>query len=199
VGLFFSIVVSALNFVLARAQSQFYDLLERFTTEELLPATVPAFDDETPWEKLSTQLGDSFEHLKAVAGEQTRSAEQMVAVEKTFATVIENIETITRRAATAPLQGMAGEITNVIGALTQVNASMISLTERLPQVLDAFRQTHQSTLRELTTAMQTQQATLDRVSHTIRNDRNGRFGGLSFAAAGAAAVLLLVILVTRLA
>lgn len=199
VGLFFSIVVSALNFALARAQSQFYDLLERFTAEELLPATAPAFDDQTPWEKLSTQLGDSFEHLQSVASEQTRSAEQMVAVEKTFATVIENIETITRRAATAPLQGMAGEIPNVIGALTQVNAAMIGLTDRLPQVLSAFRQTHQSTLREITTAMQTQQATLDRVSHTIQNNAAGRFGGLSFAAAGAAAVLLLVILVTRFA
>jgi len=199
VGLFFSIVVSALNFAMARAQSQFYDLMERFTAEELLPATVPAFDDETPWEKLSSQLGDSFEHLKALATEQSRSAEQMVAVEKTFATVIENIEAITRQAATAPLQGMAGEITNVIGALTQVNTAVISLTDRLPQILNTFRQTHQSTLSQMTAAIQTQQATLDRVSQMLLSRGRAGFGNLSVAAAGAAAVLVIVIVVIRFA
>lgn len=199
VGLFFSIVVSAFNFALARAQSNFYERLERFTSEELLPATIPSFDDETPWEKLSTQLGDSFEHLKALAGEQTRSAEQMVAVEKTFGTVIDNIEAITRRSATAPLQGVSGEITNVIGVMTQVNTAMIELTQRLPQILDTFRHTHQSTLREITTAMQAQHATLERVSGTLHQNSSGRgLSGLSLAAAGAAAVLLVVIVITRL-
>jgi len=198
VGLCFSIIVSTLNFAMARAQSHFHDLMERFTSEELLPATVPAFDDETPWEKLSTQLGDSFEQLKSLASEQTRSAEQMAAVEKAFATMIENIETITRRAATAPLQGMAGEITNVIGALTHVNTAVIGLTDKLPQVLNAFRQTHQSTLTQITSAMQTQQATLDRVSHAIHSDPWMRFGRIGFAAAGAAVVLVVVFVMTRI-
>lgn len=198
-GLFFSIVVSVLNFALARAQSEFYDRLERFTTEELLPATVPAFDDETPWEKLSTQLGDSFEHLKALATEQSRSAEQLAAVEKTFATVIDNIETITQRAATAPLQGMAGEMTNVIGQLTLVNGAVIGLTEKLPQIITVFRQTHQSTLTEISGAMQAQQAGIERLAKAIQGNRGGgHFGSLSFVAAGAAAVLLVFLILTHM-
>jgi hypothetical protein len=200
-GLFFSIIVSALNFALARAQSQLYDRLERFTSEELLPATMPAVGDETPWEKFSTQLGDSFEHLEALTKEQARSAEQMAAVEKTFATVISNIEAITQRAATAPLQGMEGEITNVIGQLTQVNGAIIGLTERLPQIVTAFRQTHQSTLSEIQNAMQAQQAGLDRISRVMQTTRagsgSGTFGNLSYVAAGAAVVLLLVLAVTH--
>lgn len=198
-GLFFSIVVSSLNFALARAQSKLYDRLERFTTEELLPATVPAVDDETPWEKLSMQLGDSFEHLEALTTEQARSADQMAAVEKTFATVISNIEAITQRAATAPLQGMEGEITNVIGQLTRVNGAIIGLTETLPQILSSFRQTHQSTLTEIQNAMHTQQAGLERISRTVQTSRGDStlFGNLTYVAAGAAAVLLIVIAVAR--
>jgi hypothetical protein len=193
-GLFFSIVVSALNFRLARAQSAFYDALERFTTEELLPATVPAFDDETPWEKLSTQLGDSFDHLKTVAAEQSRSADQLVAVEKTFATVIDNIEAITQRAATAPLQGMTGEISSVIGHLTQVNAAVISMTEKLPQVIATFRQTHQSALADIHSAMQGQQAAVERLARSMQGSGEGRsrYANVSLVAAGATAMLLIV-------
>ncbi len=197
-GLTFSILVSAMNFALARAQSELYDHLERFTTEELLPATVPAFDDETPWVKLSTQLGDSFTHIKDLTAEQTRSTQRMVAVENTFAAIIENIERITQRAATAPLQGMAGEIASVINQLTNVNGAIVTLMDKLPQILSAFRQTHQSTLSEIQTAMQTQQAGMDRLSHAIQSNRSGgRFGSLSFIAVGAAAVLLIVILLQR--
>ena len=197
-GLFFSIVVSLLNFALARAQSDLYDRLERFTSEDLLPATLPAFDDETPWEKLTTQLGDSFEHLKMVAGEQTRSAEQLFAVEKTFATVIDNIESITQRAATAPLQGMAGEISSVIGQLTEVNGALIALTERLPQIVNAFRQTHQSTLGEISSAMSAHQAGIERVWRAVQNHQGGgRLGNLGIAAAGAAAMLIIFFVVSK--
>jgi hypothetical protein len=197
-GLFFSIIVSLLNFALARAQSDFYDRLERFTAEDLLPATLPAFDDETPWEKLTTQLGDSFEHLQMVASEQTRSAEQLLAVEKTFATVIENIESITQRAATAPLQGMAGEISSVIGQLTEVNGALIALTERLPQIVNAFRQTHQATLGEISSAMSAHQAGIERVWRAVQSHQGERrLGNLGVAAAGAAAMLILFFVISK--
>lgn len=198
-GIFLSIVVSAFNFGLARAQAAFYNSLERFTSEELLPSTMPAFDDETPWERLSTQLGDSFEHLQKLTIDQARSVEQMAAVEKVFGTVIENIERITQRAATAPLQGLTGEMTNVIGQLTEVNHAVIGLTTVLPQVLSSFRQTHQATLKEIQSAMQTQHATLERVMRSMQQPEGGARGGkLTFAAVGAAAVLLIVLLLQRL-
>jgi len=185
-GLFFSIVVSSLNFTLARAQAEFYDRLERFTSEELLPATIPAFDDATPWEKLSMQLGDSFENLGALTSEQARSTERMIAVEKTFATIIDNIETISQRASTAPLQGMTGEMTNVIGMLTQVNGSIVSLIEKLPQVVGAIG-----------SAMQGQQASIDRLARAVHSNRTveRRFDKVSFAAGGAVIVVVLALLV----
>lgn len=200
VGLFFSIVVSLFNFGLARAQSALYDRLERFTTEELLPATVPAYDDETPWEKLSRQLGDSFESLQSLVTAQARSAEQLAAVETTFGTVVNNIEAMTHRAATAPLQSVAGEMTNVIGQFTQVQAAILGLTERLPQIVTAFRQTHQATLQEIQSATRTQHTSIDRLTRAIETAQrvNNRWS-FSFAAAGAAIAVLVVLVVRVLA
>lgn len=197
-GLFFSIVVSMLNFALARAQSDLYDRLERFTTEELLPAVVPAFDDETPWEKLSMQLGDSFEHLQALTTEQSHAAEQLMAVEKAFGTIIANVEAITHRAVTTPLQSMTGEMTNVIGQIAQVNGAVVGLTEKLPQLVQTFRQTHQSTLSAISTAMEAQRAGIERLTHAVEAksaffSSNGRV-----FAAGIAVALLIAILLQRL-
>jgi hypothetical protein len=199
-GIAVSIFVSALNYSLARAQSTLYSQLERFTTEDLLPATIPAFDDETPWERLSAQLGDSFQNLKDLATDQARSAEQLAAVEMSFAVVIGHIEAITQRAATAPLQGMAGEIASVIAQLTQVNGAVIGLTEKLPQVLAAFRQTHHATLTEIQNAMQAQQAGIDRLTRSIQTGSGvgSRYLHAGLVAAGAVAMLLIVVIATRL-
>lgn len=196
-GLAFSIVVSALNFLLARAQSAFYDRLERFTSEELLPSVVPELDDETPWVKLSMQLGDSFTHLKALTEEQARSTQRLLAVESTFASIIDNIERITQRAATAPLQGMAGEIASVIGQLTQVNGAILTLADKLPQIVSAFRQTHQATLAEIQSAMQSQQASFERLGNAMQGAGGRGYGSFGYLAAGAAAVLLIVFLLSR--
>ena len=191
-GLFFSIVVSALNFGLARAQSALYDGLERFSAEDLLPATIPAFDDETPWEKLSMQLGDSFDRLQELTGSQARSVEQIAAVERAFGAIIENIEKITHRAATAPLHGMAGEMTSVIGQLTEVNGSIVALTSNLPQIVSSFRQTQNATLREIQTAMQSQQAGLETLGRAIQTGSSAPGGRMTFIAVGAAAALFVV-------
>jgi hypothetical protein len=194
-GLFFSIVVSLFNFGLARAQSMFYDRLERFTAEELLPATVPAFDDETPWEKLSRQLGDSFENLQSLATAQAHSAQQMAAVETTFGTVIQNIEAMTQRAATAPMQSVTAEMTGVISQLANVQGAILGLTERLPQIVTAFRQTHETTLQQIQSSMHSQQGSLDRLARALQANQtttgHWKFG---LAAAGAifAALVLLI-------
>lgn len=198
-GLFFSIVVSMFNFLLARAQSAFYGSLERFTTEELLPVAFVTTEDETPWEQLSRQLGDSFEHLQVLVATQAKSAEQIAAVETSFGTMVANIETMTQRAATAPLQGVTGEITNVIGQLATVNTAILGLTERLPQIVTSFRQTHHATLEEIQRAMQAQQASVDNLTRTLHATatRGGRWS-FSFAAGGAAIAVMLVLLIQRL-
>lgn len=99
VGLFCAIVVSALNFLLARAQSAFYDELERFTVAELLPATVPAVEDETPLEKLSLQLAESFATLTDLSRLQERNAERQTGMHEALGTTVESIRRLALQAA----------------------------------------------------------------------------------------------------
>lgn len=99
VGLFCAIVVSALNFLLVRAQSAFYDELERFTVAELLPATVPAVEDETALEKLSLQLAESFATLTELSRLQERNAERQTGMHEALGTTVESIRRLALQAA----------------------------------------------------------------------------------------------------
>jgi hypothetical protein len=194
VGIFFSLVVSLANFGLARAQSSFYDVLERFTGEELLPASVPE-DGQTPWEKLSRQLGNSFGTLQTLVTAQARSAEQMATVETAFGTIIQNIETITQRAATAPLLSAAGDMTSVIGQLLRVQDAILALTEHLPQVVVSFRETQESTAHEIQTAMGSHQGSIERLTRALQSGSStGRRWGLGAAAAGALIAVAIMLL-----
>jgi len=198
-GIFFSIIVSLFNFSLARAQSEFYDRLERFTTEELLPAAFMATDDETPWEKLSRQLGDSFDRLQSLVTTQARSAEQIAAIESAFGLIVSNLEVMTQRAATAPLQGVTGEMTNAIGQLAQINGSILAVAERLPQIVTTFRQSQQATLQEIQNAMQAQQGAVERLTQALRaNQSLSSRWSFGFAAGGAALVVLVLLLIQRI-
>jgi hypothetical protein len=98
VGLFCAIVLSFFNFMLARAQSAFYDALERFTTAELLPATVPAVEDETMMERLSLQLAESFARLGDISRIQEKSTELQKGMQEEFSATIRSIHDLALQA-----------------------------------------------------------------------------------------------------
>lgn len=134
IGLVCAISVSGLNFLLARAQSAFYDGLERFTTGELLPATVPQAEDESAMEKLSLQLGDSFSQLGSLADHHTQNLERIEAMETAFGTIVESIRTITLQAARAPADETTGALTHVITQLAVTNDSLTKISRNLATV-----------------------------------------------------------------
>ncbi|HEV3051605.1 MAG TPA: hypothetical protein VGX50_14970 [Longimicrobium sp.] len=125
VGLGCAIVVSAFNFLLARAQSAFYDALERFTVAELLPATVPAVEDETAMEKLSLQLAESFQKLGDVARSQEKHAELQKAMQEAFSATVESIRTLALQAAVrGPQTESAGALAGVVRQMADASAAL---------------------------------------------------------------------------
>ncbi|MBB4638133.1 MotA/TolQ/ExbB proton channel family protein [Longimicrobium terrae] len=125
VGLACAITVSFLNFLLARAQSAFYDQLERFTVAELLPATVPAVEDETAMEKLSLQLAESFEKLGDVARAQERNAELHMGMQEAFGTTVESLRTLALQAAArGPDEESAGAVVALAPQMAEVSAAL---------------------------------------------------------------------------
>jgi hypothetical protein len=196
-GLACSIFLSWLNFLLARSQSNFYDRLERFTTEELLPATVPAIEDESVMEKLSMQLGDSFERLREITSDNAHNVEQMVAMERAFATTVESIRSITERDAAAPAAGLP-EMSNIIGHLAQVNSSVITVTAQIPQILHAIKEGQQAAFAEIGTAIREQHSRLERVLRATQTERQSAVPWMPPVATGSGstkAQLRLIVLV----
>jgi hypothetical protein len=129
VGLACAIAISFLNFLLARAQSGFYDALERFTTAELLPATVPVVEDETAMEKLSLQLSDTFSRLGSLSDEQAGNVERLQEMQLAFGAIVESIRAITQQSARGPAEEAAGALTTLVKQLGDANDALVKVAE----------------------------------------------------------------------
>ncbi len=129
VGLTCAIVISGLNFLLARAQSAFYDALERFTAAELLPATMPAVEDETAMEKLSLQLSDTFAMLGTLAGSHEKNLDRVQEMQAAFGAIVDSIRAITQQSARGPAEEAAGALTTLVRQLGDSNDALVRVAE----------------------------------------------------------------------
>jgi hypothetical protein len=142
VGLSCAIVVSFLNFFLARAQSACYDALERFTTEELLPATVGAVEDETAMEKLSLQLSDTFASLGSLSEHQAGNLERLQEMQDAFGAIVGSIRAITQQSARGPAEEAAGALTTLVKQLADANDALVTVAESV--AMRAVRERHEA-------------------------------------------------------
>ncbi|HEX8455039.1 MAG TPA: hypothetical protein VF647_23375 [Longimicrobium sp.] len=142
VGLACAIVISFLNFRLARAQSAFYDALERFTTAELLPATVPAVEDETAMEKLSLQLSDTFANLGSLSEHHAGNLERMQEMQVSFGEIVHSIRAITQQSARGPAEEAAGALSTLVKQLGDANETLVKVAESV--ALSAVQQRQQA-------------------------------------------------------
>lgn len=130
IGLTCAIVVSFFNFLLVRAQSAFYDALERFTVGELLPATVPAVEDESVMEKLSLQLAESFARLGDIARIQEKSGELQKGMQEAFSATVESIRSLALQAAArGPDTEAGGALAGLVKQMADANASLVRTAE----------------------------------------------------------------------
>jgi biopolymer transport protein ExbB/TolQ len=184
VGLTCSITVSAFNFLLARAQSEFYDEMERFTTEELLPKTVPAVEDTTLLEEVSQQLNNGFARLETITQEHTQNVEHLKAMEEAFNQIIVNIKEITHREANASGADFVNAMTGVIRQLTEVNQAVVALTQHIPSLASDFQKTQQETLDRLGLTLKKQQDQMERLfmAQSERLQRMSSAGGFGLMA-----------------
>jgi hypothetical protein len=142
VGLVCAIAISGLNFLLARAQSAFYDALERFTTAELLPATMPAVEDETAMEKLSLQLSETFATLEGLSEHHKGNLERLQEMETAFGAIVASIRAITQQSVRGPAEEAAGALTTLVKQLGDANEALVRVAESV--ALAAARERQQA-------------------------------------------------------
>jgi hypothetical protein len=104
--------------------------LERFTIEELLPAAVPAVEDESLLDRVSLQLENSFARLDDIYLQNQDALKDMTGAQRAFVDIVEEIRKITRSEASRNLEG-------VLEQLSQTNRSVLSVVDQLPRVVTA--------------------------------------------------------------
>jgi MotA/TolQ/ExbB proton channel family len=149
VGLFCSVCSSAANFRLGRVQSVFFEKLERFTIEELLPATVPALEDESLIEQVSLQLENSFTQLNDISQQNSETLKELNAIEKSFLTIVSNVQGIARNGNSGVVHEVVGKMTGVINEISEVGRFTTKMAESLPSLLTVIQQSNQSLLKKL--------------------------------------------------
>lgn len=144
-GLLCSISASLLNLRLGTAQAQFFERLERFTVEKLLPATSPSIEDETLLEKVSFQLQQSFDSMQEITSQNSATIENLNDVEKAFVTILGNLQQSTQNTTSADLSTVIVELRKVVGQMAQVSGSVA----QLPNVLQTIENRSQARMEDL--------------------------------------------------
>jgi biopolymer transport protein ExbB/TolQ len=148
-GLISSIGSSVFNAWLSNAQHEFFERLERFTIEDLLPAVAPSIKNEELLKQLNRQLEKSLIRFQQVSDQNRKTIEDLSTVENTFQIILKNVERATRNASAGSSQQVVAQLTNVIQEMTRSNASMVSLTGSLPRVVSQMERVNQATLARI--------------------------------------------------
>jgi biopolymer transport protein ExbB/TolQ len=135
VGLFCAIVVSLLNFRLAQAQAVFFQRLDRFTSTQLLPATIPAVEDETILEKITLQLESSFSRLNDLAKQNVETVAEVSAIQTGFAGIVDSLQKSKRTESPERLQMIIGQLSGVMEQVVSMNESVRSVLTTLPSLV----------------------------------------------------------------
>lgn len=130
VGIVCSILASLINFRLRSFQALFFERLERFTTEDLLPAAVPAVEDESLLDRVSLQLENSFARLDDIYRQNQDALKDMTGAQRAFVDIVEEIRRITRGEASRNLEG-------VLEQISQTNRSVLTVADQLPKIVSA--------------------------------------------------------------
>lgn len=146
VGIVCSILASLVNFQLRSAQALFFERLERFTTEDLLPAAVPAVEDESLLDRVSLQLENSFARLDDIYRQNQDALKDMTGAQRAFVDIVEEIRKITRSEASRNLEG-------VLEQISQANRSVLTVADQLPKVVTAVEAGQRRLLDRLSTLM----------------------------------------------
>ena len=132
----------SVDFCLRRRRAAFFEAFDRFTVRELLPAAVPAVDDESLLERVTFRLDESFERLETIHAQNREALRKLTGAQEAFRTIVGEIRSITRSEA-------AKDLEKVIVELKLATESMLGLTGHLPAIASSVRQSVRATLDKI--------------------------------------------------
>lgn len=137
VGMAGAILASTIAFCLGRRRRQVFEALERVTAAELIPATVPAVEDELILAQVSRQLDESFSRLDEIYLQNQEALKDLTAAQEAFVAIVDEIRDITRGQA-------ARNIDDVLGQLARSNEAVLDVSRQIPGIVSVFETTARS-------------------------------------------------------
>ncbi|MFM9951892.1 MAG: MotA/TolQ/ExbB proton channel family protein [Saprospiraceae bacterium] len=133
-GLICTVIVSIFNFYLEQKKATFFDQLEQFTVQDLLPSTFPELEEKTMLETVGDQLEDTFNNLNQTIENNNASIGELNGLYSKFDRIEDTLRSILTAGETADMQGIVREISTV-------NASMKVMIDKYQnkQLLEDFR------------------------------------------------------------
>jgi hypothetical protein len=148
-GLVGSLLVSLFNLALTTAQAHFFEQLERFTVEELLPETAPDIRSEALLMEMHFKIGEAFDRIKQIAEQNHQTVKEFETVAEGFVRLVDSLEESARKGASADVQRVLEQMGEVIGQVSRANDSVLNLAGSVPQALEATRTQNQNVLARL--------------------------------------------------
>ena len=145
-GMSCALVAGSLDHRLRRRRQAFFERFDRFTEEELLPATVPVFDDEDLLERVTFQLERSFDRLEQIHEHNQRSLAKLTGAQKAFVEIVDEVRTITRGEA-------ARNLDRVVEVLAQTHGAVLEVVGTVPKALALAERQQSESLRRLEAAL----------------------------------------------
>jgi hypothetical protein len=138
VGMTGAILSSSVAYWIGHRRRQVFELLERMTAAELVPATVSAVENESLLARVSNQLEDSFSRLDEIYRQNQDALKDLTGAQEAFVEIVDEVRDITRGQAARNLDGLLGQ-------LAPASESVLAVSRQIPRVVSTF----ESTAREL--------------------------------------------------
>lgn len=132
-GLICTVIVSIFNFYMEQKKATFFDHLEQFTVQDLLPSTFRNWKKKTMLETVGDQLEDTFNNLNQTIENNNASIGELNGLYSKFDRIEDTLRSILTAGETADMQGIVKEISTV-------NASMKVMIDKYQnkQLLEDF-------------------------------------------------------------
>jgi len=133
-GIVTAVVASSLDHRVRSERKALFEGLERLTAEELLPATVPAVEDELLLERVSFQLEESFSRLDEIVRQNRETLRDLTATQEAFVEIVGEVRSITRGQS-------ARNLDSVIDLAGNANEAVLQVAAQLPKLASSMEAT----------------------------------------------------------
>jgi len=136
-GCFLGMAGFSADHLLRWQHASFFAAFERFTVEDLLPATAPDRDDESLLQQVSLQLEESSVQLAGVIEQNRDAIEELTGAQTAFAAMLEQVRSLV-------VSDARQDLSRVIEQLDRATRGVLGVVEGLPALTAAIEATSHS-------------------------------------------------------